>query len=272
MKIAYLLSGALSALIAAPLWAASLSDELLSRMKAADVVILGEVHDNPDHHLNQHDALAALQPKAVVWEMLTREEASRISADMVHFPEQLEKALDWAHSGWPALSMYHQVFVAAPEARIYGGEVPREAALATIRSGPATVFGADAVRYGLSGPLPPDEEAAREALQFEAHCEAVPRDQMRAMVDIQRLRDAVLAREVLAAIADTGGPVAVITGNGHARTDWGIPSYLERLQPDLTVFSLGQSEGGMINGTFDAVIDSAPAEREDPCKTFEKTD
>ncbi|WP_424987625.1 ChaN family lipoprotein [Microbulbifer sp. S227A] len=256
------------ALMAAPLWAADLPEDVIARLQNADVVIVGEVHDNPAHHANQHAVLSALQPKAVVWEMLTRDEAGRITSEMIHAPERLATALEWSQSGWPAFSMYHQVFLAAPDARIFGGEVPREAALATIQSGPATVFGADAERYGLTTHLPEAQEAAREALQFAAHCEAVPRERMRAMVDIQRLRDAVLAREVIAAFKETGGPVAVITGNGHARRDWGIPVYLDRVQPGLNLFVLGQSEAGRIDGAFDAVLDSEAPAREDPCTAF----
>lgn len=258
--------------LAAPISAASQLEVLIPQMAAADVVILGEIHDNPAHHQNQHDILAALQPKAVVWEMLTREEAGRISSEMIHAPERLEQALEWSESGWPAFNMYHQVFVAAPEAQIFGGEVPREAALATIQSGPAIVFGDEAERYGLTEPLPAVEQAARKKLQFEAHCDAVPMERMQAMVDIQRLRDAMLAREVIAALKETGGPVAVITGNGHARRDWGIPVYLDRVQSGLKVFSLGQSEGHAVSGAFDAVLDSEPAERDDPCKAFRNAD
>lgn len=259
---------AVAACLAAPLWAASLSDALVDRMSQADVVLLGEVHDNPAHHEIQHDVLARLQPKAVVWEMLTGLEADRISSALIHQPEQMEKVLEWAESGWPAFAMYHQVFLAAPDARIFGGEVPREAALAVMQGGVAVAFGADAARYGLNVNLADDELAARQELQFAAHCEAIPRDRLSAMVGIQRLRDAVLAREVLVALEETGGPVAVITGNGHARKDWGIQVYLDRVQPGLEVFALGQSEDGQISGVFDAVLDSPAVEREDPCKAF----
>jgi uncharacterized iron-regulated protein len=89
------------------------------------------------------------------------------------------------------------------------------------------------------------------------------------MVEVQRLRDAVLARATIEALDDDGAPVVVITGNGHARKDRGIPVYLARRRPGVNVFVLGQSEDGRVDGDFDAVIDSPPAEREDPCKTFE---
>lgn len=269
MKIRLFSVIALIAFWAAPLWAAPLSQDLLSRMATADVVILGEVHDNPDHHENQRRVLSELQPKAVVWEMLTAIEAGRIDSAIVREPAKLEKVLEWAQSGWPSFAMYYPIFAAAPEARIYGGEVPRAAALSVMRAGPAVAFGADAARYGLNIDLPADEEAEREELQFEAHCGAIPQDKLAAMVGIQRLRDAVLAREIITAINDTGGPVVVITGNGHARRDWGIPVYLDRVQPGLDVFVLGQSEDGQISGVFDAVLDSPAAQREDTCKAFE---
>ncbi|MEY8827450.1 ChaN family lipoprotein [Sedimentitalea sp. XS_ASV28] len=256
------------AMLAVPVRAEGQLENVIPRMQGADVVIVGEVHDNPDHHVNQYTVLKALQPKAVVWEMLTSEEAGRITSEMIYAPERLASAVEWSQSGWPAFSMYHQVFLAAPDARIFGGEVPREAALATVQSGPASAFGAEAARYGLTEPLPKAEGDVREALQFAAHCEAMPRDRMRTMVDIQRLRDAVLAREVIKAMNETGGPVAVITGNGHARRDWGVPVYLDRVQPDLNVFVLGQSEDGQIDGAFDAIIDSDAPAREDPCDAF----
>ena len=41
------------------------------RLPDADVVFLGEVHDNPHHHANQKQALETLLPKAVVFEMIT---------------------------------------------------------------------------------------------------------------------------------------------------------------------------------------------------------
>ena len=77
---------------------------------------------------------------------------------------------------------------------------------------------------------------------MQAHCDALPEDMLPGMVAVQRLRDAVLARAVVRAMDDTGGPVAVITGNGHARRDWGMPAMLARAAPDLDVWVLGQTE------------------------------
>ncbi|WP_050604109.1 ChaN family lipoprotein [Ruegeria sp. 6PALISEP08] len=245
-----------------------LPDNALTAMRGADVVILGEVHDNPRHHHVQAEALEAVSPSAVVWEMVTEEGAQRLSQKAVSDPDELGRILKWAESGWPPLSMYYSVFQAS-SAPVYGAMVPRTAARAAMERGAATALGADAARYGLTVPLPPEEQSAREADQLAAHCDALPAEMLPQMVAIQRLRDAVLARAVVRAMEETGGPVAVITGNGHARTDRGIPTYLARLQPGWKVVAVGQSEDGVIDGDFDIVIDSPTIVREDPCAAFQ---
>ncbi len=243
-------------------------DNVLEAMQSADVVVLGEIHDNPRHHLVQTEAIEAIGPSGVVWEMVTEEGAQRLAQKAATNPEELSRILRWAESGWPPLSMYYPVFQAS-KAPVYGAMVPRTATRAAMERGAATALGADAARYGLTVPLSPEDQAAREADQLAAHCDALPAEALPQMVAIQRLRDAVLTRAILRATDETGGPVAVITGNGHARKDRGIPTFLSRLRPGLKVFVLGQSEDGLISGEFDAVIDSPMVEREDPCKAFE---
>jgi uncharacterized iron-regulated protein len=135
--------------------------------------------------------------------------------------------------------------------------------------GLAESFGDGAATYGLTEPLPETEQAAREALQMAAHCDALPEEMLPGMVAVQRLRDAVLARAVVQAMEETGGPVAVITGNGHARRDRGVPSYLGRVAPDLEVFVLGQTEDGApLQGGFDEVVSTPAVDRPDPCAAF----
>ncbi|WP_037316972.1 ChaN family lipoprotein [Ruegeria halocynthiae] len=243
-------------------------DDVAAAMAAADIVILGETHDNPRHHVIQAEALKAIAPSAVVWEMVTEEGAQRLADKAVSDPEELSRILRWLESGWPPLSMYYPVFQAT-DAPIYGAMVPRAAARAAMERGAATALGADAARFGLTVPLPAEEQAEREADQLAAHCNAIPAEVLPQMVAIQRLRDAVLARAILRAMDETGGPVGVITGNGHARRDRGIPTFLSRLRPGLKVFVLGQSEDGVVDGEFDAVIDSPAIDREDPCLAFE---
>jgi len=254
---------------AVPVGAASFSEAHWLRITAAEVVVLGEIHDNPDHHAVQAQVVQVLHPAAVVWEMLTPDKAGLVTGELAGDASALGAILDWEASGWPDFAMYAPIFAANPSARVYGAQVTRAAIRQAIESDPIAIFGDEAVEYGLTQPLPRDQRAARMALQFEAHCQALPSETLEPMVDIQRVRDAVIARAVLQALDETGGPVAVITGNGHARRDWGVPSYLARVRPGLDVFVLGQTEANArLEGGFDHVISAQTVDRPDPCAAF----
>lgn len=239
-------------------------------VEARDVLIIGEVHDNPAHHTVQAERVGALQPKAIVFEMLTADQAAKVTDEIRQAPAVLEHALGWADSGWPDFALYYPVFSAAPDARVYGAGLSRGKAHEAINVGIEAVFGPDAQAYGLTDPLLEAEQAARQALQFAAHCEALPREMLAGMVAIQRLRDAMLAREIVMAIEETGGPVAVITGNGHARRDWGVPAVLARVVPELRVRVIGQTEADApLEGGFDEVVSAPAVDRPDPCAAFQ---
>lgn len=236
---------------------------------ASDIVFIGEVHDNPAHHAVQAEIVDGLRPTALVFEMLTPEQASYVTPDLAADEAALEAALGWQDSGWPDFSLYYPIFAAAPGARVYGAAVPREAARQVTEIGLIATFGPDGDRFGLDRPLSETEQSARLDLQRAAHCDALPEELLPMMVDIQRLRDARLAEAALDALAETGGPVAVITGNGHARTDWGAPALVARAAPTVSVHTVGQSEAGAgLDGIFDETRESPAPDRDDPCAAF----
>ncbi len=235
----------------------------------AEIYVLGEVHDNPAHHAAQAEAAARIAPRAIVFEMLTEDQAGRVRDDLLQDPDALGAVLDWAASGWPDFEMYYPIFAAAHGAEVRGAAVPREASRAAMQTGVARSFGAEAQAFGLTDELGAEELADRLNLQMDAHCGALPVEMLPGMVDLQRLRDAKLAQTALEALEQTGGPVVVITGNGHARKDWGVPSYLARVAPAVTVIALGQGEDGRApDGGFDLVLDAPSVERDDPCLAF----
>ena len=245
--------------------------DLSARVAGWPVVILGEVHDHPGHHANQVKAVTAMAPRALVFEMLTPEQAAWVTPDIRADKAALETTLGWAASGWPDFAMYHPIFTAAPDAAVFGGALPRDQVRAAFTGGAAAVFGAEAAAYGLADPLAPEDQAAREALQQEAHCNALPPEMLPGMVEAQRLRDAALARAVVQAMDATGGPVAVITGTGHARKDHGIPAALAVAAPGLRVLSIGQMEADPgADAPFDLWVVTDPVDRPDPCLAFRK--
>jgi uncharacterized iron-regulated protein len=252
-----------------PLGADEINAAMLDNLPAAQVFLLGEVHDNPLHHENQARAVAAIRPRALVFEMLTAEQARAAYPRSPQDADALAETLMWTGTGWPDFALYYPIFDAAPEATIYGAAVPRDTARRALSIGAAETFGPDTDVFGLAEPLPVAQQIDRETMQQQAHCNALPADMLPGMVDIQRLRDATLAQAALRALAETGGPVVVITGTGHARTDWGVPAILRRAAPDLAVLSLGQFEGEAPAGApFDLWLITDPIERPDPCAAF----
>lgn len=258
----------ITALTAQAVGADQIAPEGLQDLPTADVVFLGEVHDNPKHHQHQAQAVAAIGPTALVFEMMTPQQAARVPSELPD-AEDLEELLQWHAAGWPDFALYYPIFANAPEARIYGAALPRDQARAAMSGDLATHFAGDAARFGLDQPLDPEQQATREALQDDAHCNALPAEMLPGMVAIQRLRDAMLADAALRAAKDTGGPVVVITGTGHTRTDWGAPAALAMAAPDLQVLSIGQYElpvAGSAPNDLWLVTDPHP--RPDPCAAF----
>ncbi|MGC3938506.1 ChaN family lipoprotein [Roseobacter sp. EG26] len=238
--------------------------------RAADVVFIGEQHDNPGHHQLQARWVEALEPRALVFEMLTPLQAEAVTEDNRQDEAALKSALAWETSGWPDFAMYYPVFEAAPLARIYGAGVPRDEVRNLMTAPLGAAFGAeDAIRFGIDKALSEVEQMQREQIQRIAHCDALPEEILPTMVSIQRLRDAVLARASSKALSQTGGPVVVITGNGHARTDWGAPFLLAFSDPDIEIFSLGQGEAETDpDGVFDTIVDGPSVDRGNPCDAF----
>lgn len=239
----------------------------------ADIVFLGELHDNPAHHAWQAEAVDALNPKAIVWEMLDSEEVRAITPALIGDAAALEDALGWADTGWPDFAMYHPIFTAEPEAAHFGAELPREQAGGILRDGRTSVAidNADLAAL-LEADLTPEEAQERQVLQQAAHCGALPPEKLPGMVDVQRVRDTLLAETAIRALQETGGPVAVITGNGHARLDWGAGALavaaLEGTGATVFAVAQGEDDAPIPDGIFDLVRSTPAVARGNPCEVF----
>lgn len=237
---------------------------------AQDIFLLGEIHDNPAHHDIQAQWIDRIAPKAVVFEMLTPQQAQAVMDLPNRSADSIRDVTQWDKSGWPSFDIYAPVFDAVGDRPIIGAGVPRDDLRAVMAQGVVASFGVQqAARFGLDQPLSPDQQAQREQGQLAAHCNALPGEMLPVMVDLQRYRDAVLARAAVTALDQFGAPVVVITGNGHARNDWGVPVYITAARPDLDVFALGLHERGAEGfGQFDETLTTDPVTRPDPCAGF----
>jgi uncharacterized iron-regulated protein len=252
--------------------------ELVQRLAAAEVVILGELHDSPVHHARQARLVRALSPAGLAFEMVPADSEEGIEVFLAQGGSRgaIGPAIGWERLGWPDWELYAPIFEAALGAYVAGGAPARSELRLAAMSGAAAAWGSGAGEVGLDRALDEATLARLEQQMLEAHCGEIPRAVARQMVEAQRYKDARLARAVLRARERGGGQAVLITGNEHARTDRGVPAYVARLAPGLEVASVGMVElpegadpAEAARGlAYDYVWFSEPIERADPCEGF----
>jgi len=258
--------------------------EAAAQLAAARVVSLGETHDNPDHHALQAWAVRGLArpglAPSLAFEMIDRDQQPALDAALPDL-DHLGTALAWEQRGWPDWRLYQPIAAAALEAggRLAAANLPADATRALARgTAPADLL----QRLGLDQPLPADAAADLAEEIRASHCGLMPEAAIPGMVRVQRARDASLAETLRDLAASTPGPVVLIAGSGHARTDRGAPRRLHALAPEVTQIALGfvEVEDGVTDPAayaarfhaerlpFDLVWFTPRAEREDPCAAF----
>jgi uncharacterized iron-regulated protein len=253
---------------------------VLDRMRAAEIVLMGELHDNPHHHAERAALLSALRaPVPVVAEHLSRGAAPVLSA--AARGEELLRALeavgfdakDWR---WP---LHEPLFAALARGGhdLHGGNLPRDAAHRVARDGLDAVP-EDLRRLLDAAPLAASARSALEQDLLHGHCGHLSAGRVPGMVWAQRARDAAMAAALLAEldrVADrrVAGPVVLLAGNGHVRRDYGVPQLLAAVRPQVRLLSIGFVESGgaavpLAEQPHDIVWTTPAAMREDPCKAF----
>jgi uncharacterized iron-regulated protein len=262
---------------------------LVTRVARADFLLLGERHDNPDHHLLQAEVLRSLivlgRRPAVGFEMFGLDDASAIANHLAFAPTDaagLGRAVNWNKSGWPDWAMYQPIAEAALQAklRIVATNLP----LATARKMSSNSLAAlePSVRreLGLDRALSDAMFATMAADMRNSHCGYASEESVQAMVGVQRARDAQMAQSLIA-VGDPDGAI-LVAGAGHVRNDYGIPVYLTAKAPGKQVISIAFVEVDnqkpepqyyalpYPNGRlpFDYVWFTARVDDENPCEKF----
>jgi len=272
------------------------ASDLSAKLRVADIILLGEIHDNPIHHKLQACLLAtavggAARPAAVVWEQIRVDQADRLrdavaglEGPLDQRTQQLGAALKWDKSGWPAWELYAPIARVALDAKLpmRAGDAPRAIIRAVARKGVSALDPAERARLGLDAPLPGAEQKRLLDELAASHCGLMPASAFANMSVAQRLRDAHLAAALVSAHRETGRAV-LIAGNGHVRSDRGVPWHLARTLPDARVVTVWMSEqtpgtaaaptvpkGANGEPAADLVLTAAPPQRPDPCEQMRK--
>ena len=262
---------------------------LLTRLARADFLLLGERHDNPDHHLLQAEVLRSLiavgRRPAVGFEMFGLDDAAAIADHLAAAPNDaawLGRAVNWNKRGWPDWAMYQPIAEAALEAklRIVATNLPLATARKMSRDGLAALEPRVVRELGLERPPSESVFISMAADIRDAHCGYASEESVKAMVGVQRARDAQIAQSLIAAGAADGA--ILVAGAGHVRNDYGIPVYLSAKAAGKLVISIAFLEvdkrkieahsyalpypDGRL--PFDYVWFTPRVDDEDPCEKF----
>lgn len=236
--------------------------ELVDRLSNAPRVLLGERHDNPDHHALQLWLLQAMAERreqgSVVMEMINPEQQALVTQaqQRLQSGEQIDDlagALNW-QKGW--------------DWKLYGALVSH----ALSRPYPLLAANLDRSEImdiyrqipELSGPAS-TTEAVRNGLLEQirvSHCGMLPEAQLPAMLSVQQHRDRRMA-DVLAAAAE---PSVLIAGAYHVRRDLGVPLHLQDLSMTGEAVVIFAEVGAKIDASMaDYVWYTAAMPEQDHC-------
>ncbi|WP_338800014.1 ChaN family lipoprotein [Pseudomonas sp. RSB 5.4] len=195
------------------------AQELLTRLSGPQLLIIGEQHDNADHHAAQLWLLQALgeqRPQgSLLLEMLTPKQQPNV--DQVRHaaapPTDLPAALAW-EDGWDwtlygpivrfALTQPYPLLAANLDDGEIRAVYRQSPALSGVRSNAALV------------------KATLLEQISDSHCGLLPKSQMPAMLAVQQQRDRRMAERLMAAPT----PALLLAGGWHARKDVGVPLHV----------------------------------------------
>ncbi|MFK3800268.1 ChaN family lipoprotein [Pseudomonas sp. NPDC088444] len=237
--------------------------QLVTRLAVVPRVLVGEQHDNPDHHALELWLLQALgnqRPQgSLLLEMLTPDQQSSVDAvqrgiQQGQYPSDLEHALSW-QKGWN-WALYGPVmrFALTQSYPVLGANLGAEEVGAIYHQRPV-----------LSGTFS-TRDSVREALLSQvraSHCGMLPEDALPAMLAIQQQRDRRMAHRVVEAPT----PALLFAGSYHVRKDLGVPLHMADLgSPEAPVVLLLVQVGTDVEpGSADFVWYTAALPDQDYC-------
>ena len=271
--LAWLIAAAVAT--AAPVELDSSPASIARAMQGRNVILLGEVHDNPAQHELRAAALRQLLATgarpAFAFEQFDREHQPDLERARREHPRDADYLITQA-KGDPAWhwEWYRPLVALALEydLPIVAANLSRRDAMRVAIKGWSALFDAAARReLGLDA-LPADFRRKHETAIAIGHCNLLPAEALSARVRAQMARDIVMARSIRPYI-ERG--VVLLAGNGHVRRDIGVAFWLPA-DERRSLVSIGLLErdddasGTESPAEFDDYVITERAERADPCK------
>jgi uncharacterized iron-regulated protein len=213
------------------------SHALVARLAQAPRVVVGEQHDNRDHHMLQRWLLQALAEQraqgSLLLEMLTPQQQPKVDAvrQLPALPKDLPGALDWS-PGWD-WNLYGPVmeFALPQPYPVLAANLDRTEIQRIYRQMPSVEgerSNSSQVKEKLLGQI------------RESHCDLLPESQKPAMLAVQQQRDRRMAEQLLKAPT----PALLFAGAWHGRKDVGVPLHVRDMGANETPVVLMLAEEG----------------------------
>jgi uncharacterized iron-regulated protein len=215
----------------------------LAPLLHADVLLVGEQHDAQAHHAIEQQIVSSLAVRSLLAALALEMAESGVSTARLKpssTEEQTRSALKWDEKAWPWAD--------------YGPAV-----MTAVRAGVPV----------LDAQLPgPALKAQQQAIRI-GHCNLLPEGQITPLTRVQIARDITMA-DTLHQLALPGKTVVLLTGNGHADRQLGVPQHL---RADLKARSLhlraGEASSTDRPEAFDSVWATPALPDTDHCAELE---
>lgn len=200
---------------------------LVGELADADRLLVGERHDNPDHHALQLWLLQALAQRreqgSLLLEMLNPDqqqavERVNISIKGGRWPSDLPADLKW-QEGW-TWELYRPLveYALAQQYFVLPANLDRTEIMTIYRRAPELTGAAAGAAV---------QEPLLEQIRV-SHCGMLPEEQLPAMLAVQQQRDLRMAEQLEAAQK----PAMLLAGAFHVRRDLGVPLHLANQDRD----------------------------------------
>lgn len=226
---------------------------LIGHLNENAFLLLGEIHDNPEHHavralfLREGAADAPNTKSPIAFEQIRADQQPaldqfaefEIHAAPMGSATDLLRFLDWDKSPWSKTADYRPLFETAITngLPVTAADPPRDLMRKAAKEGLDALPAVERTRLGLDTQLSDAQNAASLAEIEASHCGMIPKSAHANMAFAQRYRDAHMADALLRATKAHGAAV-LLAGNGHVRADRGVPWYLHQRAPDAKVISV----------------------------------
>jgi len=211
-------------------------ERMVEEVSAAQIIFVGEIHDNPAHHAIQYRVIKGIhakgRPLAIGLEMFYAESQPELDAWVEGRLDPARFAALYAQNWTEPLELYAPIFQYARDNRIplVGLNVPRELIQEVKR------HGFQALPEEMRRKLPPNIgcEVSDEYLVFMGR--VLPKhggngEVLSHFCEAMTLWNSLMARNLAAYLEKHAGTtMVVLAGVSHARKTWGIPAYLERVK------------------------------------------